>query len=70
MRRDIGVNLLLFRGAVGLYMREVARGVARERLAACATGEMCTNMKTAVDKGEAGCSFYFYLFVIIRLGLY
>ncbi len=63
MRLEIGGNLLLFRGAVGLYMREVAKGVARGALAACATGEMCTNIKkTPVEKGEAGCSFYFYLF--------
>ncbi|KAK8381478.1 hypothetical protein O3P69_018508 [Scylla paramamosain] len=36
---------------MGLYMREVVRGVARGRLAACATREMCTNIKkTPVKK--------------------
>ncbi|XP_063871080.1 uncharacterized protein LOC135106234 isoform X6 [Scylla paramamosain] len=34
-----------FPGAVGLYMREVARGVARGRLVACATMEICTDIK-------------------------
>ena len=40
---------------MGLYLREVVRGVARGRLAACTTREMCTNIeKTPVMKGEAG----------------
>ncbi|XP_063879319.1 valine--tRNA ligase-like [Scylla paramamosain] len=33
------------KGAMDLYMSEVARGVARGRLAACATREMCMNIK-------------------------
>ncbi len=49
---------------MGLYMREVARGVAKGRLAACATREMCANiMKTPGKEGEAGCRLYFYLFI-------
>ncbi|XP_063857692.1 LOW QUALITY PROTEIN: ribosomal protein S6 kinase alpha-5-like [Scylla paramamosain] len=54
VRLDIGVNLLLFRGAVGLYMREVARGVAKGRLAACATREMCTNIMKTPGKEAYG----------------